>query len=154
MPHVQQCDLVFLSNIHKQEQSLQPNRRPETRRPVSFLLDSTANNYLAVYFNNTHQAYEGGRGNAEVEVHKRHTQAPAFMPAGFMSWSAKAINKLVVSRCVFTRKGPEKIKNKATKANKARKRAGLFVNMEAFLNPSQKLTPHPPPPPASATMMS
>lgn len=63
------------------------------------------------------------------------------MPAGFMSRPAKAINKPVVSRCVFTCKGREKNKSKATKANKVRKRAGLFVNTEAFLNPSQSCPP-------------
>lgn len=142
MPHGEQCDLVFPGNIHKQEQRLRPNQASES----GFLWNSAANNYLVVYFNNTHRVYYRG-GESAAEGHKRRTQAPAFMPAGFMSWSAKAINKPVVSRCVFTRKGREKNKSKATKANKARKRAGLFVKTEAFLNPSQSCPPAPRPPP-------
>lgn len=111
MPRGEQCDVVFPSNIHKQEQRLLPSQASETglascwtpRLIIIWLFTSTT----PIGFING-----GGGGMPTAEVHKRRTQAPAFMPAGFMSWSARAINKPVVSRCVFTRKGPEKIKVK------------------------------------------
>ena len=51
--------------------------------------DSTVNNYLVLYFQDT----PSGLLKTGRKYTYTHTQAPTFMLAGFMSWSVKAINK-------------------------------------------------------------
>lgn len=66
------------------------------------------------------------------------------MLAGFMSWSVKEINKPVFPAVCLLVQALKKKKNKATKANRARERSSLFVNVKTFLDWSQKSRADPP----------
>lgn len=95
-------------------------------------LDSIADSYSVVYFHNTSLVYSE-EGKDVGSCFDARSQASTFMLAGVYEQVCEGDQQVSVSCWVFARTGLEKKKKereKATKANRPSKRAGLFVNVE------------------------